>query len=702
MKRLLALACLCALIAACSSKPKMNPPIAEKKPARLEKHGQTRVDDYFWLNKREDPEVIRYLEAENAYTEAMMAHTKPLQETLFREFRQRIKQTDESVPYRREGAFFYSRTVTGKDYPIYCRRMPNPDSPEEILIDVNEVARGKEFCSVPSPQTSPDQQLLAYAADFVGRRFYDIRFKNLRTGETLPETIAQVTANFVWANDNKTLFYVRQDPETLRAYQVYRHTIGADPAADELVYGETDDTFHVAVFRTKSRKYLMIASLQSITSEYRYLDASRPDGRFRVFHPRRRGHEYGVDHAGGFFYIRTNDQARNFRLMKTPETNTGRAQWTEVVPHQDDVYFEDFDLFRDHLVVTERKAGLLHLRVKPWSGEGEHYIDFGEPAYVAAPAANFEYDTATVRYQYASMTTPGSTYDYDMVRREKKLLKRDEVGGGFDPAHYQTERLWATARDGVKVPISLVYKKPFARNGSHPLLLYGYGSYGASMEASFSPFRVSLLDRGFVYAIAHIRGGEEMGRAWYDSGKLLRKKNTFTDYIDCAEFLVKEKYASPRRLFGWGGSAGGLLMGAVITMRPDLMTGVIAEVPFVDVVTTMLDDSIPLTTSEYDEWGNPNEKESFDYMLSYSPYDQTRAAEYPHMLVTAGLHDSQVQYWEPAKWVAKLRAVRKDNHRLLLDTEMKAGHGGLTAREDRYRETAMRYAFLLDIAGISR
>jgi oligopeptidase B len=687
------------LLPACRPGPEDRPPVARVVPKTLEIHGHVRVDNYFWLNDRDDPAVIGYLKAENEYTAAKMAHTAPLREKLFREFKAHIPQSDLSAPYRREGYHYYRRDVEGKDYPVYCRRKGSLEAPEEVMLDVNQVAEGHKFCSVRGLEVSPGTDLLAYAVDTVGRRFYEIRVKNLRTGEHLAGRIPRVTGNLVWANDNRTIFYTRQDPQTLRSHRIYRHVLGADPAGDELVYEEKDETFTCHVQETKSRKYVLIASHHTLSAEYRYLDASNPQGAFRVFLPRQRGHEYGFDHLGDHFYIRTNHQAKNFRLMRTPVGQTALERWQEVIPHREDVLLEGFELFRGHLVAVERKAGLIQLRVRPWTGTGEHYLDFGEPAYVAFPSDNHELDTAVVRYTYSSLTTPTSVCDYDMVTRERKLIKRDEILG-YDPAGYRTERLDVPARDGKRVPVSLVYRLPLEKDGARPLLLRGYGSYGNSTEPRFDPYAVSLLDRGFVYAIAHVRGGQELGRAWYEDGKLLRKKNTFTDFIDCAEYLLLERYVDPRRTFAWGGSAGGLLMGAVATMRPDLFTGIIAEVPFVDVVTTMLDDSIPLTTNEYDEWGNPNDKVYYDYILSYSPYDRTVPAKYPHLLVTTGLHDSQVQYWEPAKWVAKLRAVKQDDNLLLLKTEMEAGHGGLTARDDGYRERAFRYAFLLDLAGI--
>lgn len=679
----------------CRQGPK--PPVAKIMPTKLEKHGHVRTDNYFWLKERDKPEVIDYLKAENQYTEAIMAHTADLQAKLFDEFKTRIKQTDESAPYRKDGYYYYSRVEQGRDYPIYCRRKGSPDAPEQVLIDVNQIAAGHGFCSVPPPAVTTSGAIMAYAVDLVGRRFFDVRFRNLETGEEYRDVIRNITGNVVWAEDNKTLFYSRQHPETLRSYQIFRHVLGADPAGDTLVFEEKDETFSTYVLKTKSKKYILIASRQTLSAEYRFLDAAKPAGEFRVFLPRQRDHEYQIDHFGDQFYIRTNLQAKNFRLMKTPVARTAVANWKEVLPHRADVFFEDMEIFKDHLVVSERKAGLIQLRVMPWSGQGEHYIDFGEPVYVAATSQNYELDTPLVRYDYSSLTTPNSVYDYNMVTREKKLVKRDEVLGGFDPTNYQSERLFATARDGTQVPISLVYRKGFRKDGKAPLLLYGYGSYGISTDPNFSAMRISLLDRGFAYAIAHVRGGQEMGRSWYEDGKLLKKKNTFTDFIDCADYLVKEKYTSPERLFAEGGSAGGLLMGAIFNMRPDLFKGVVAQVPFVDVVTTMLDDSIPLTTAEYDEWGNPNEKPYYDYMLSYSPYDNVAAKHYPNLLVTTGLHDSQVQYWEPAKWVAKLRAMKTDKNRLLLKTEMEAGHGGASGRDKRYKEIAFIYAFLLDL-----
>ncbi|HEY0591314.1 MAG TPA: S9 family peptidase, partial [Thermoanaerobaculia bacterium] len=675
----------------------LTPPVARVAPKALEKHGQVRSDDYYWLRERENEEVLSYLRAENDYAEAVLAPTKELQETIFNEIVARIPQRDESVPLFENGWYWVTRFEPGKEYPIYVRKK-TLDAPDQVALDVNEMAKGHNFFSVPGVQPSDSGDLIVFAVDTVGRRKYDLHFKNLATGAMLPDVIDDVTPNAVWAADGKTVLYTRQDPDTLRSYQIWRHEIGTDPKADVLVYQEDDEEFSSYVYRSKSKKYLMIGSSQTMADEVRYLDALNPAGALKVLEPRKRGREYSADHLNGFFYIRTNDAARNFRLMRAPEANPGFASWTEVVAHRDDVYLDSFELFDDYLVLGERKDGLTRLNVAPWGGEG-YFVDFGEPAYVARIGANPEPDTTKLRFVYSSLTTPSSTYDYDMATKEKVLLKREQVGGGFDPANYATERLWAPARDGKKIPISLVYRKGFERNGTAPLLLYGYGSYGASSDPAFNGPAISLLDRGFVYAIAHIRGGQELGRAWYDDGKLLNKKNTFTDFIDAAEFLAGQKYADRGNVFAMGGSAGGLLVGAVMNMRPDLWKGIVARVPFVDVVTTMLDESIPLTTSEYDEWGNPNDPQYYQYMLSYSPYDQVTRAAYPNLLVTTGLHDSQVQYWEPAKWVAKLRTMNTAGSKILMKTDMEAGHGGTTGRFKRHRETAMIYAFLVDLAG---
>jgi oligopeptidase B len=678
------------------------PPEAKMAPKELEKHGHVRVDNYFWLNQRDNPEVMAYLEAENAYTEAVMAHTKDLREKLFEEIKGRIKQTDLSVPFKQDDYFYYTRTVDGKEYPIYARKSGSLDGEEEILLDVNKLAEGHGFTSVPWPDISEGQDVMAYAADTVGRRFYNIRFKSLETGEILEDEIGPVTSNGAWANDNKTYFYAKQDPATLRSYRIYRHVLGSDPAEDELLYEERDEEFAAYVWRTKSKKYMIIGSFQTLSAEFRFLAADNPGGDFELFLPREEKHEYSIDHFGDYFYILSNDGAENFKLSRTPVDYTGKEHWEEVIPHRDDVLLENFEIFRDHLVVVERKEGLRQMRIRPWSGDGEHYLDFGEPAYLAYVSRNPNIDTNVLRYGFTSLTTPNSVYDYNMDTREKELLKQEEVLGDFDSKNYVSERRFATARDNVKVPVSIVYRKGTQRNGQNPLLLYAYGSYGSSRDATFSSARLSLLDRGFVYAIAHIRGGQEMGRWWYEDGKLLKKQNTFTDYIDVADFLVAEGYTNTDMLFARGGSAGGLLMGAILNMRPDLFKGVLALVPWVDVVTTMLDESIPLTTSEYDEWGDPNNEEYYWYMLTYSPYDNVEAKAYPNILVTTGLHDSQVQYFEPAKWVAKLRALKTDDNVLILKTNMEAGHGGASGRYKRYRDTALEYAFMLDLVHIQK
>ena len=679
------------------------PPVADRHPVTLELHGHTRMDPYFWLRERENPDVIAYLEAENAYFEAHMEPLAGLRSELFEEIKGRIKQDDSSVPYRLGDHYYYSRYEEGGQYPIYARKAGSLEADEEILLDVNALAEGHEFYSafMTSQTVSPSGRYVAWAADTTGRRFYTIRILDTRSGQMLGDVIANVTGNLVWAGDDATLLYARQDPETLRSYRIYRHGLGTDPADDELVYQEDDDTFSSYVTKTKDGEYLLIGSFQTLTSEWQVLEADDPDGSFRVFTPRERGHEYDIEHAGDHFYIRTNRDAQNFRLMRTPEDATSEGHWEEVISHRNHVLITEFDPFEGFLVVGEREGGLNRLRIRPWDDPAaEHYVAFDDPAYAVYLGANPTFDTEKLRYVYQSPAVPETTYDYDIESRERTMLKREEVLGDFSPDDYGVERLTATARDGAGVPVTVVYRKDrFAGDGTNPLLLYGYGSYGSSIQPGFSAPRLSLLDRGFVYAIAHIRGSETLGRQWYEEGKLLKKKNTFTDFIDAAEHLAAEGYGDRERLYAMGGSAGGLLMGAVMNMRPDLFHGIIAHVPWVDVVTTMLDDSIPLTTSEYDEWGNPNDPEYYEYMLSYSPYDNVEAKSYPNLLVTTGLHDSQVQYWEPAKWVAKLRAMKTGDNLILLHTNMAAGHGGASGRLDRYRETARDYAFLLHLAG---
>jgi len=669
-------------------------------PTTLETHGHGRIDDYYWLRERDNPEVIKYLNDENAFAAKEMAHAQDFERKLFEEIKARIKQTDMSVPYKRDDYFYYTRYEEGKEYPIYARKRGVLDAAEEIMLDVNLLAVGHDFFSVGGTAVSAGQNLLAYAVDTQGRRIHTTYLKNLTTGELLADVIPNVSENLAWANDNRTLFYGKQDETTLRQHQIWRHVVGTDPAQDQRIYQEDDQTFGAYIFRTKSKKFLMIVASQTVCQEYRYLDANAPGGEFKIFLPRQRGHEYSVDHIGDRFIIRTNAQAKNFRLMWTPVENTARQQWQEIIAHRDDVFLGDFDLFKDYLVLEERVRGLTQIRVVPWSGEPSHYLSFDEPAYRAHLGANLEFDTKTLRYEYTSMKTPLSIFDYDMATRQRVQLKQEEVLGGFNADDYATERLFARAADGTEIPLSILYRKGMKRDGRNPLLLYGYGSYGISIDAAFASPRLSLVDRGFVFAIAHIRGGQELGRRWYEDGKLLRKKNTFNDFIACAEFLIRENFTNPGKLFAMGRSAGGLLMGAVSNLRPDLFKGIVAEVPFVDVVTTMLDSSIPLTTGEFDEWGDPNQKEFYDCMLSYSPYDNVERKNYPAMLITGGLHDSQVQYWEPAKWAAKLRALKTDNNRLLLKTNMDAGHGGASGRFRRHQETAFSYVFILDLAGI--
>ncbi|MBC7925117.1 MAG: S9 family peptidase [Bryobacteraceae bacterium] len=687
------------LLGADTTPAKMKPPVAAIRPHENTKHGQTRKDPYYWLRERTNPEVTSYLKAENEYLERGMAEAKPLRDTLLNEFRTRIKQTDDTVPYRRDGYLYYRRTLAGKNYQVVCRRKDAADAPEEVLVDGNKEGEGKSYFGLGDVQVSPDTKLLAWGSDFVGRRFYTFRFRDLSTGRELPDVLKDISTSIAWANDNKTIFYTKKDPETLRSYQVWRHVLGTDAARDEKVFEEPDTQFDVGLDTTKTRKFIFIVSNQTLTTEYLYLDADKPDGEFRVFLPRQRNHEYHVDHFGDSFYIRTNDGSKDFRLMKTPVAKMERENWTEVIPHRPGTLLARVEMFKDQMVVMERRAGLVHMEVRPWSGTGSYYIDFGEPAYSASLAENYDLDSSVVRYNYSSLTTPKSVYDFETTSKKKTLLKRDEVLGGFDSANYVTERIYAPAQDGVPVPVSLVYRKTTKRDGSAPLFQYAYGSYGISSDAAFNPFVVSLLDRGFVYAIAHIRGGQENGRSWYEDGKLLKKKNTFRDFISVTQHLVKSKYANAKQVYALGGSAGGLLMGAVMNMRPDLYHGIIAAVPFVDVVTTMLDDTIPLTTFEYDEWGNPNDQTYYEYMMTYSPYDNVEKKAYPNLLVTTGLHDSQVQYWEPAKWVAKLRAMKTDSNSLYLYTNMDAGHGGASARYKRYEEIALQYAFLLTLAG---
>ncbi|WP_206352482.1 S9 family peptidase [Tautonia rosea] len=697
-----AFALFCPLVIAAAAMPQEvpKPPNARIVPERLEAHGDVRIDNYYWLRNRDDPDVIAYLKAENAYTAAMLAPTEPLQESLYEEIVGRIKQDDATAPVRDGGFIYYARYEPSKQYPLLVRKQGSLDAEEQVLLDQNELAEGHAYFALMNDEVSPDGSILAFATDTTGRRIATIRFKDLATGTMLDDEIPEVTGNLAWANDNRTIFYAKQDPQTLRSFRIFRHTLGTDPANDHLVFEEPDEEFSCYVRRTKSDRYLLITSSQTLSTESWFLDADEPEGDFAVVQPRQRGLEYDVDHLRDRFLIRTNLDAENFRLMAAPVASPGKEHWEEIVPGRDDVFLQGFELFTDHLVTEERRDGLVRLVVRPWDGGASFEVDFGEPTYAAGIGPNREMDSTTLRYVYTSLTTPPSSIDYDLLTREATVIKREEVLRGFDPEDYVTERLHATAEDGTEVPISIVYRKGLPKDGSRPLLLYGYGSYGNSTDAAFNLSRLSLLDRGFAFAIAHIRGGQELGRAWYEDGKLLKKINTFTDFIACADHLVNEGYTSPDRLFAQGGSAGGLLMGAVINLRPELFRGVIAAVPFVDVVTTMLDPTIPLTTFEYDEWGNPGDPEYYAYMKSYSPYDNVEAKAYPNLLVTTSLQDSQVQYWEPAKWVARLRATKTDGNLLLFRTYLEGSHGGVSGRYRRYRETAFDYAFLLSLAGI--
>ncbi|WP_255703398.1 S9 family peptidase [Dyadobacter chenhuakuii] len=685
--------------------PEATPPVAEMKDHETGMHGDKRNDEYYWMADffRKGPDsnsVVDYLKAENAYTDTMMAATKKFQEDLFTEMKGRIKEKDESVPVFSNGYWYYTRSEEGQQYFKYCRKKGSLDAPEEMLLDVDKMAEGHPYYSAVGFNVSPDNKLLAYGVDTVSRRQYTIYIKNLETGELFKDKIFPASGGSEWGNDNKTLFYTATNPKTLLSEKIKRHTLGADSKKDAVVYAEKDNSNYIGVGKTKSEKYIIIASSATMSSEYRILDADKPEGDFEVFQPRMKNVLYDIDHQNDKFLIVTNKDALNFKLMETPLNKTGVENWKEVIPTRKDVLLEGIDVFKDFLVITERKNGLLQLRIRNIKTNAEHYVDFGEPAYMAYASSNPEFDSKNLRYVYTSLTTPNSVYDYNMETKGKELKKRQEVIGGYDPEEYVTERLYAEARDGVKVPISLVYKKGTVKSEKTPLLLYAYGSYGNSIDAAFSSTRLSLLDRGFIYAIAHIRGGQEMGRQWYEDGKLLKKKNTFYDFIDCAEYLIKGKFTSPAHLYAEGGSAGGLLMGAISNLRPDLWRGIIADVPFVDVVTTMLDESIPLTTNEFDEWGNPKEKEYYTFMKTYSPYDNVEKKDYPNMLVTTGLHDSQVQYFEPAKWVARLRTHKTDKNVLLLKTNMEAGHGGASGRFEYLKEVALQFAFMFALEGI--
>jgi oligopeptidase B len=676
----------------------LTPPVASKTPKTDTTNGDMRIDNYFWLREKKNPAVISYLESENAYTEAFMKPTTELQQKLYTELIGRIKQTDLSVPYKLGDYYYYTRTEEGKQYAIYCRKRGSLDAKEEITLDVNDLAKGLKFMSIGAYNVSDDGNLLAYSTDSTGYRQYTLHVKDLRTGALLPDTVERVDS-IQWARDNKTLFYVTEDAVTKRSDKYFRHALGTD--AYELLYEEKDELYDLGAYRSHDRAYIFLVSESKTTAETRYLAADKPSDALRVFLPRETDHEYFVDHRGDLFYIRTNKGAKNYRLVTAPVNDPDVKNWKEIVSGRKDVKLDNVTLFADHMVLSERAKGLQTLRVFDLRANKVHEIEFPEPVYSTGLSSNPEFNTSTVRFAYQSLTTPSSVFDYDMNTRKRVLLKQTEVLGGYNPANYTAERVYATASDGTKVPISLVYRKGLKRDGKNPMLLYAYGSYGISTDPTFSSNRVSLLDRGVVYAIAHIRGGGEMGEDWREQGRMMQKKNTFTDFIASAEHLVKEGYTSRERLAIQGGSAGGLLMGAVVNMRPDLFHVVLAQVPFVDVINTMLDASLPLTTSEYLEWGNPNEKAAYDYIKSYSPYDNIKAVAYPAMMVKVSLNDSQVPYWEGTKFVAKLRAMKTDTNPLLLRVNMGAGHGGSSGRYDALREIAFDYSFLLTQLGIN-
>ena len=704
------------LYASCLNFTSMNnhkPPRAKKEPKELIVHDDKRIDNYFWMrlsdkqkeSKEPDQQtqnVIDYLNAENKYLKEKMSHTEELQDTLFNEIKNRIKKDDSSVPVKVQNYSYYSRYEKDKEYPFYCRKQNN-HTQEEIILDVPNMAKGHAYYALGGRSISPNENLLVFGVDTVSRREYTLYIKDLTTGKLLSDKISNTTGSAVWANDNKTLFYTKQDPITLRSYQIYKHIVGTDQEEDILVYEETDDTFGCYVSKSKSKKYIIIGSYHTSSNEYRYIDANKPESDFVIIQKREKNLEYSVYHYKEYFYILTNYNAKNFRLMRAFVSAPKKENWEEVIAHKKDILIEGIDIFEDYLVVEERQNGLTQIKVINWKNKKKYYIDFDDPAYTVSTFANVEFNTSILRFYYTSLTTPNSVFDFNMNSKEKQLLKQDEVlDESFSPDKYESKRYYATARDGKKIPISLVYKKGIQKNSKNPVLLYGYGSYGYSLDPYFSSVRLSLLNRGFVFAIAHIRGGEDLGREWYEDGKLLNKKNTFYDFIDCGEYLINQKYTNTEHLYASGGSAGGLLMGAVINIKPELWNGVIASVPFVDVISTMLDESIPLTTGEFDEWGNPKDKIYYDYIKTYSPYDNIEAKEYPHLLVTTGYWDSQVQYWEPAKWVAKLREYKTDRNLLVMDCNMDVGHGGASGRFKRYKEIALEYAFLLNLEALNK
>jgi len=698
-----ALALIAVLLAACAAQPQKpvapQAPVAAVHPFQVQSPNGVRIDNYYWLrdDTRTRPEVLDYLKAENTYYTAMTAHTQALEDTLYNEIIGRIKQDDATVPAKFKHYFYYTRFEEGREYPIYARKHGSEAAAEEVILDGNALAQGHNFFQIGAEEISPNENLLAYAEDTNGRRQFTIRIKDLASGKTLPDEIRNTPASMAWAGDNKTLFYVENDPITLLTVRVRKHVLGTDAAKDPVVYEERDHSYYMGVGSSGDDKYIVINEHSTLSSELRFIPANQPKAKFKVFAPREHDLEYHAEHIGNRWIVRTNWQAKNFRVMQVDDAHVGdKKAWRDLVPASSDVFISSAAPFKNYLAIGERSEGLQRILIKPWKGEREFFVKSDDVDYTATIGDNREQDTDTLRYDFSSLATPNSVYDLNMATGERTLRKRDPVLGGYDPANYVTERVWAPARDGTKIPVSLLYRKGLQKNGSAPLYQYAYGSYGFSTDPRFSSPRISLVDRGFVYAIAHIRGGQEMGRAWYENGKLLHKMNTFTDFIDATEFLVKQGYAAKDKVFAEGGSAGGLLMGAVANLAPQDYRGIVAHVPFVDVVTTMLDESIPLTTNEFDEWGNPKETAYYNYMLAYSPYDNVKAQAYPAMLVTTGLWDSQVQYYEPAKWVAKLRAMKTDKNPLLLKVNMEAGHGGKSGRFQRYREVAQEFAFILD------
>ena len=681
---------------------KNHPPSPKKNPKYLKKFDSIRVDNYYWLKNRNDPDVIKYLEKENDYYEKKTSHTKEFQDKIFKEIKNRIKEDDKSVPYFLNGYWYITKFKKNKDYPIYVRKKETLDSKEQILFDCNFLAKNYDFFNLSNIKISPDNKLAAHSIDTVSRRLYTIKIKNLETGEFLNDCIDNTSGNFAWGNDNTTLFYTNRDCETLRNDKIYKHVLGTNSKDDELVFHEKDNTFYTNVSKSKSNKFIVIASYSTLTSEFQFLNADTPHDDFKLFSKRKRGLEYSINHFENYFYIITNtDNSKNYKLMKTSVKNTDYNNWINVIDQRKDVLIEGIDVFKNYLVVSERSNGLNRINIKKWDDSEDYYLDFNCETYSAYTTNNIDFNTNILRYGFNSLTDPPCVIDFNMETKEKTIRKQQQVlDPDFNKDNYISERIWSKSEDGTDVPISLVYKKGLQKNSKNPLLLYGYGSYGNTIDPYFSISRLSLLNRGFIFAIAHVRGSEYMGREWYENGKLLNKKNTFRDFISCTKYLISQGYTNSKQSYAYGGSAGGLLMGSVINLAPELYNGVISAVPFVDVVTTMLDESIPLTTGEYDEWGNPNEKEYYNYILSYSPYDNVSQINYPNLLVTTGLYDSQVQYWEPAKWVAKLRELKKDNNLLLLNTNMASGHGGASGRFEALKEVAKEYAFLFDLEKI--